>query len=144
MSIFISVFVPFMIYALCCIWYFTLHSVRMMGNATKDDEYEQASVSEIISKQIVIALTFFMLSFEYLQIVDSGWDYFKERTNWVDQTSSILILFMILKHDYFPREMFNLKYEQLAASLVVLGTWYKIFYWMKLFNTPAFFINLLS
>ena len=51
---------------------------------------------------------------------------------------------MILKHDYFPNELYNLKYEQLMASLVVLGTWYKIFYWMKLFNTPAFFINLLS
>ena len=30
------------------------------------------------------------------------------------------------------------------ASIAVLLTWYKIFYWMKLFNTPAFFIDLLS
>ena len=39
--------------------------------------------------------------------------------------------------------MYNLEWEQFLASIAVFMTWYKIFYWMKLFNTPAFFINLL-
>ena len=37
-SIFVAVFVPFMVYAFCCICYFTLHSVRVMHNAQLDQE----------------------------------------------------------------------------------------------------------
>ena len=85
-----------------------------------------------------------MLSFEYFQIIDKKWDYLKERTNWVDQLSSVWVLFMVIKNDYFEGSIYNLEYEQIYASIAVLLTWYKIFYWMKLFNTPAFFINLLQ
>ena len=51
---------------------------------------------------------------------------------------------MVLKNDYFQNDFYNLRYEQVFASLVVMLTWLKVFYWMKLFRTPAFFINLLS
>lgn len=51
---------------------------------------------------------------------------------------------MVLKNDYFQEDFYNLRYEQVFASLVVMLTWLKVFYWMKLFRTPAFFINLLS
>ena len=32
----------------------------------------------------------------------------------------------------------------MLTSIVVALTWYKVFYWMKLFNTTAFFMNLLG
>ena len=51
---------------------------------------------------------------------------------------------MVIKNDYFQDDFYNLRYEQVLASLVVMLTWLKVFYWMKLFRTPAFFINLLS
>ena len=64
----------------------------------------------MIAKLFIYALTLFMLSFEYFQVIDNGWDYLKERTNWVDQCSSALIFFMVLKNDYFPKSIYNLQF----------------------------------
>ena len=65
----------------------------------------------MVAKLFIYALTLFMLSFEYFQVIDNGWGYLKERTNWVDQCSSGLIFFMVLKNDFFPESIYNLKYE---------------------------------
>ena len=112
-SIFVAVFMPFMLYALCCILYFTLHSMRVMDNAKQADpsERENEGLFEWLNKQVVYALTFFMLAFEYFQVIDYGWAYFKERTNWVDMISSIMVLLMAIKNDFYPEDFYTLERE---------------------------------
>ena len=51
---------------------------------------------------------------------------------------------MIIKNDYFEDHFYDIRHEQILASIVVMLTWTKVFYYMKLFRTPAFFINLLT
>ena len=53
-------------------------------------------------------------------------------------------MLLTIKNDYFQESFYNLQHEQYLTAIVVGATWYKTFYWMKLFNTPAFFINLLQ
>ena len=47
----------------------------MMHNAKEDDikERDHEGSLEWFSKQVVYALTLFMLAFEYFQIIDNGW-----------------------------------------------------------------------
>ena len=93
---------------------------------------------------IVYSLTLYMLGFEILQIQDYGWNYLTSFINWVDQISTFLILGILIKNDFFPDKFYNIGYESIVASIAVTLTWYKMFYFLKLFGSTAFFINLLK
>ena len=97
-----------------------------------------------MAKMLVISLTFYMFSFEVLQMMDRKWSYFDDLANWVDQISSLLVLCLLIKNEWFIDTLYDLPYEHVLSTVIVGLTWYKVFYWMKLFNTTAFFINLLG
>ena len=99
---------------------------------------------EQVSKMIIYALSFYMISFEVLQMKDFGLHYFASMINWVDQVSTFFILGILIKNDFFPDKLYSIRYESLVSTIAVGFTWYKVFYFMKLFETTAFFINLLS
>ena len=62
----------------------------------------------------------------------------------VDYISSCLVIAMIVKNEWFIDKVYDIPFELMLTSIVVAMTWYKVFYWMRLFNTTAFFMNLLT
>ena len=85
-TIFVSAFVPFIVYAFACVYYFTIHSVRITQNTiiSDDSDPELESMSEYVAKLLVISLTFFMICFEVFQLIDKGRVYFYSLQNLVD------------------------------------------------------------
>ena len=55
-----------------------------------------------------------------------------------------MILGILIKNDFFPDKVYNIGYESIVASIAITLTWYKMFYFLKLFGSTAFFINLLK
>ena len=85
-TIFVSAFVPFIVYAFACVYYFTIHSVRITQNTiiSDDSDPELESMSEYVAKLLVISLTFFMICFEVFQLIDKGRVYFYSLQNLID------------------------------------------------------------
>ena len=85
-TIFVSAFVPFIVYAFACVYYFTIHSVRITQNTmiSDDGDPELESMSEYVAKLLVISLTFFMICFEVFQLIDKGRVYFYSLQNLID------------------------------------------------------------
>ena len=60
-----------------------------------------------------------MFTFEIFQMMDKGWSYLNSIQNLIDQSSTILILLMVIKNDYYEESFYNIRYEQIFASFVV-------------------------
>ena len=56
---------------------------------------------EYTSMMLVIALEIYMFSFEVFQMLDKKFEYFKELQNIVDDISSVLVIAMIVKNEWF-------------------------------------------
>ena len=138
------VYLPFLLQSVLCILYFS------------DKLAEKEPINTIYSTiegTGIIALSGYFLWLEYLQFSDGKEDdnerlrdrivkYFaEEATNYVELLSSILNTFLVL-NESFGRwiDGENLKLLALAATIFI---WFKNFYWMRLFEKPAFFMNLL-
>ena len=68
-----------------------------------------------------------------------GWkDYFSSLFNYVDLTSSVINLTILLWHDITGHSVS----KDIMIPLAVLLMWLKSFYWMRIFNQPAFYIKL--
>merc|ERR1712226_1404193 len=83
-------------------------------------------------------------SFEFIQWYDLGSSYFGDLMNWVDMISITLILFIMTSNDFFDGKTLWKEWQSIVAVISIGFTWYKFFYWMKLFKSTSFFINLLS
>ena len=107
-SILLAVFLPFLIYAIACIFYFTIYSTRNTQNAINNDS-EPEGWFEYSMKVLVYSLTLYMASFELFQMIDKKWKYLGELSNWVDQISSLLIIGMVIKNDFYSEQWYDLK-----------------------------------
>ena len=76
--------------------------------------------------------------------MDKKLQYFKNFSNWVDQFSTLLVLIILIRKDWFNDWLSDMTYEHVLSAVVVSLTWFQLFYWMKLFNQTAFFMNLLA
>lgn len=85
-----------------------------------------------------------MFAFEIFQIIDKKWGYFKQLSNLVKQTSYVLVLVMLIKNEWFIDTFYDIPRDLMLTAIVIALTWYKLFYWMKLFNTTAFFMNVFT
>ena len=74
----------------------------------------------------------------------SNSSYFFELTNWNDCGSLVAYLFLMIKYDFFYDDWFSFENFKFMAALAIASTWFKAFYWMRLFEETAFFINLLT
>ena len=142
-EIFLLVFVPFVVYAFTCLIYFSLFydSKDWLG---KPAITENVAMKTAL-KAWIYFFTVYMFSFEVLQMIDRGWEYFTGMFNLADLCSTGLILFLLLTEDSFDDDsVINDKTRMTLAGITILMTWYKVFNLMRLFNNYAFFINLLN
>lgn len=61
----------------------------------------------------------------------------------IDLISSALNFLLVL-NEYLDHSILDHEYLKVCSVFAVAFVWYKIFYWMRLFKDPAFFMNLLK
>ena len=142
MAIIIVVFIPFMIYAMACLIYFTLHQRRIKGTFL-GEELDEPEWLEYYSRQVIYALSLYMFSFEVLQIYDFGRSYLLSLTNWIDQISTFFILVILFRNDFFHDRLYTIEYESIVATIAIAMTYYKVSNNLRLFDSTAFFFSLL-
>ena len=69
-----------------------------------------------------------------------------ELSNIVDMASTFLNLFLLVADDLHPESWTNYEEstEKPLVALAVMLVWIKLFYWMRLMESTAFFIDLLE
>lgn len=95
-----------------------------------------------------IAMSFMILfgSLEVTSMIEDGWGYFEDPWNWVDFTSLCLnTLFLGLSSfDYiFESEFFEVELIRSIAAFACFFMWVKVFYWMRLFSSLAYYVKLI-
>ena len=81
---------------------------------------------------------------EWLQVGDRGpKEYFFDLTNMIDIISSLLNWILVL-NECFDHALIDSTMLKVCSMFALGFVWYKIFYWMRLFKEPAFFMNLLT
>ena len=94
----------------------------------------------------IIILTLYFLGLEVLQLYNPQQTLFKyllDLTNFIDIFSGILNIVLVL-NEISNYSVLGFDLTKLFAMLAIFFVWYKVFYWMRLFTKPAFFMNLLS
>ena len=77
-------------------------------------------------------------------MLDQGFSkYIWQLTNIIDLTSSTLNCALVLNEllDHF---ILDHEFLKVCTMFALAFVWYKVFYWMRLFKDPAFFMNLLT
>ena len=97
---------------------------------------------EWLTAFVVAVSTGYFVWLEVLQIQDNT-RYFCELTNYVDISSAVMTYFLLC-FSTNEEGWYNFETQQKIAAIAVTMVWYKAFYWMRLFDTTAFFINLLN
>lgn len=95
-----------------------------------------------------VAMSFMILfgSLEVSSMIEDGWGYFEDPWNWVDFTSLCLNLaFLSLSSfDYiFECEYFDVELIRSVAAFACFFMWIKVFYWMRLFSSLAYYVKLI-
>ena len=62
-------------------------------------------------------------------------------TNVIESSSSVFNIFIVL-NETFGRQFVDESMLRTYALLAIAFVWYRNFYWMRLFEAPAFFMNL--
>ena len=87
---------------------------------------------------------------EILQFYEDLDDTFVERlikyfgsslTNFIEGASALLNIFLVL-NETFGRQLVEDSQMKFFALLAIAFIWYRNFYWMRLFENPAFFMGL--
>jgi hypothetical protein len=101
----------------------------------------------------IILLSMYFIWHEFLQFNDVDEDekntlfarlmkYFgSSLTNAVESCSATLNIFLVL-NETFGRQFVDESSLRTFALLAIVFVWYRNFYWMRLFEAPAFFMNL--
>ena len=95
-------------------------------------------------KTFVYVTSAYFAYLEWLQILDKTDTYFFEFTNWTQLVSPALYIVLILKNDFFDDQWYDFQTQKDLAAIAIIFVWYNVFYWMRLFDATAFFINLLE
>ena len=124
-----------MIQSIACFAYFSFY--------LEHEEFE-FSKSGLLLQICIVVTTVYFLYLESLQIIDDGFkEYFFDLTNFIDIVSS-LMNFMLILNELLDHAIIDSTALKFCAMLAIIFVWYKLFYWMRLFKNPAFFMNLLG
>jgi len=77
-------------------------------------------------------------------MVDKKCEYLKDPYNFIDVFSALANMLLMIHHDFYRYQWFDYKTQQNLIVLAIAAVWFQAFYWMRLFDATAFFINLLA
>ena len=132
-------FIPFIIQIATSLFYFSLYVLR---------EDQEISWMNYLLQVIVIIMSLYFLFIECLQFKDfhergKRRHYFYSFTNFVDYTSVFTNLAIILNEN-LKRQLIGIKTLPYFVSYAVFCLWFRAFYWMRVFESSAFFIILIK
>ena len=130
--------IPFMIYFLSCMFYFS--------NFLFDD-FDDSMIldfsAEFFCRVILIILLVYFFLYELLQIQSNGLNYFLDIWNWVDISSFFLQVYLLVEH-LFSLGWLDREYIVIVAFIAMIIMWSKVFFWLKLFSQTSFYIRLIG
>lgn len=97
-----------------------------------------------LTKMLVYVLTIYFQLFEIEQIKELGWSYWAELQNYIDTSSTILNLGLLLKYDLLYDHWYGLQTQQTLAAAAIGFMYYKLFMWMRIYGPTAFYMRLIS
>ena len=134
-KVFNYVFLPFMLQSAACLIYFSLYLQH---------EEPEFSLSGLFLQLCIVVSTIYFVYQEGLQIKDKEFlEYFWDLNNIFDLTSSFLNWVLVL-NEWVNHYLIDSTSLKICTMFALVGVWYKVFYWMRLFQNPAFFMNLLK
>lgn len=70
-------------------------------------------------------------------------EYLSNKWNWIEWTSIAMNTFVVLQHGFKP---FDIEYDLLiaVASIAVIFLYLKVFYWMRLFESLAYYVRMVT
>ena len=144
--IMLCVFLPFIIQSVSCIFYFS----RRLHEDTPLDRNFWRNLDVYSSEFFIIVTTIYFAIHEVIQLIPVGgrtrdMEAIKllDVTNILELISIVLNLFLIL-NEWIDRAMTNNNALRFFALIAIAIVWFKAFYWMRLFDRHAFFMNLLK
>ena len=80
---------------------------------------------------------------EILQVKDLGVDYMSNMWNYLEFFSTCLHTFIVLQHGF---KVFNMNFSFLVSlsSIAVILLYFKMFYWLRLFDSLAFYVHMVA
>lgn len=140
------VFIPFVIQSILCVIYF---STKLHEDLNGRDN------AHFFYEFFILLLTFYFIFHEILQLIefkrkDKGiWGITSQNlyerltiTNVMEISSAFLNLLLIV-NEWTDRRITNGDWHRLFVLIAIGLVWFKAFYWMRLFEKHAFFMNLL-
>jgi hypothetical protein len=146
-----KVFLPYCIYMSIIMWIGSYHLGRFLDLLDSNDDHETIRSTRVMVWILTVVCTAFIAFFvliEYLQIKQNANEYFRDYWNYIDGIGLLLngILMIMLNvncinesNEAFPKH--NLR---MIGALGVFLLWVKLFYWMRLFRSTAYFITLVT
>ena len=139
-SIIKFVFIPFAVNAILCLF---LLPYLLPEYHTNLEQRKNNYKIEYSMKMLCYVLTIYNGGFEMIQLYDKKWLYLLQISNFFYIFSTLLNLLLLLMDDLYL-EVWDDYPEKELVTIAVSLTWFKFFYWMRLFPSTAFFIDLMS
>ena len=138
-QIYNKVFIPFMIYFVLTIGYF---SVMVTEDMPPEQVWNFWSAEFAVRNIALIFLLYFLL-YEFYQLLSNRLIYFTDVYNLFDLSSAIINVFIMFSYGYGYDWVDPDRTRQIAAVAVIL-MWIKAFYWMRLFGSTSYFIRMIG
>ena len=130
---------PYLVYQVCTIYYTSEYALVGV-----DSDHVWDFTGEFVLRCILIILNIYFVYFEIRDVMRDGLSYLFDPFNYLDVLKLSLNMYLIgeavdgtnsdeKKSDYL---------RGLAATAVVL-TWFKSFYWLRLFDSTSFYVRLI-
>lgn len=113
----------------------------------RQSEYEYTKLQTHLNLVLAIGLWTFFSSIELPQLFSDPVDYFSDIWNWIDTVSIVFngIFLTICTTCIYTEstEIFGLEILRSYGAFACFFMWIKVFYWMRLFSSLAYFVKLI-
>lgn len=135
-SVFRYCFLPFCVY-------FIVTQVFLSTYTLSGIDPSSSVLLPYLMTLIIFLGVIFFLFFEMIVALRSGLEYFSDPFNYIDLSSFALNIILVIdthRHGYGSKVSETIR---AITSLAVILMWFKVFYWMRLFDSTSFYVKLI-
>lgn len=142
-AIIVRCFIPFVIYFLVAVIYFSSFAVT---GIEEEDKY--SLTTEFFMRISLVLLTFYFMVFDFIVLLREGVAYLFDVFNYIDVASFTLNFYLVYTTTTYSKEerLTDSDMVSTVRTLSALATvlmWFKGFYWMRLFGQTSFYVRLI-
>jgi hypothetical protein len=128
--------IPYFVYMIAVLYYFTYNITNY--HDPPDPSFFEGTPFNIFLRSLILYMTLVLLIVEAMQVYCLKYAYFSDKWNWLYLISYTTNLVIIIIHtsskDHDPIVLSE------VTSVACFGLWFNIFYWMRLFESTAFYV----